>query len=150
MAGFYLGLKDVWPLILRAPRTPATSEICVYMRQGAAEYVRLQQQVRSGVAEVDTSMAEYLRRGMTDDEKMVDVALKTRAGLDAEASRELIAREPKIQEVESPVSEDDGDLVDQFLSRNALNTTVVDAEEISDTTGEASDEQLFGDDADDQ
>ena len=37
MAGFYLALRDVWPLVLRAPRVPATSEICVQVRRGAAE-----------------------------------------------------------------------------------------------------------------
>ena len=149
MAGFYLALKDIWPLILRSPRTPATSEICVYMRQGAAEYVRLQQQVRSGNSEVDTSMSEYLRKGMTDDEKLVDVALKTRAGLDAEASV-LVGEGNSIgNDTTSPIVIGTGsNPADQYLSQTALNPNVVDAEEILDAGGEASDEQLFGEDDD--
>ena len=86
MAGFYLALRDVWPLVLRAPRSLAVgsqtlgsqtlSEICVGLRRGALEYIKMQQQIREKIPNVDTSMAEYLRRGMTDDEKLVEKALR--------------------------------------------------------------------------
>jgi hypothetical protein len=78
MEGFYLALRDVWQLRINShlARDPRTAELSVLVRRGAHEYVKIQQALRSGARDVDTSMAEYLRRSMTDDEKWVDRVLR--------------------------------------------------------------------------
>lgn len=91
MSGFYLALEDVWPLVLRSPRNPETSEICVGLRRGSLEYIKMQQQIREKIQNVDTSMAEYLRRGMTEDELLVVKALAKEAALGSEVLGDLRA-----------------------------------------------------------
>jgi hypothetical protein len=78
MEGFYLALRDVWQLRINShvARETRTDELSVLVRRGAHEYVKIQQALRSGARDVDTSMAEYLRRSMTDDEKWVDKILR--------------------------------------------------------------------------
>ena len=77
-AGFYLALRDVWKIRLASHLAGknAAASITILVRKGAVEYIRMQQDLRAGQSEVDTSMAEYLRKAMTDDEKWVDKMLR--------------------------------------------------------------------------
>jgi len=86
MASFYLGLELVWRMRLRAHRLvgPPLGEVSLQIRRGAAEYIRIQERRRSGRTDVDTSMTEYLRRQMSDDEKAVDKLLLDEGELLAE------------------------------------------------------------------
>jgi hypothetical protein len=80
MKEFYYGLRDVWGLRLwkHQGREPRTAGVTTLVREGAHRYIRLQQRLRSSPhdATVDTSMAEYLYRSMSDDEKLVDKMVK--------------------------------------------------------------------------
>jgi hypothetical protein len=95
MAGLYFGLRDVWPLLIRkhaSEAEPRTSQIAVVMRKGATEYLRIQLALKekSKVGEVDTSMLEYLRKAMTEDEKIVCKKILVAAELAAEQAAEAI------------------------------------------------------------
>jgi len=108
MSGFYGALRDVWPLVIRAPRSPATSEICVCVRLGALEYIKMQQQIREKIPNVDTSMAEYLRRGMTDDERLVEQWLRKGEDLAAlaQSSKADVEKRIVLDAEEIPDTED--------------------------------------------
>lgn len=96
MATFYRALTQVWPLRLWKQRSlTAPSEVTVLVRRGAAEYIQLQQSLRAGEKDVDTSMAEYLRRQMTDDEKWVDKVLREHEEERAERDAEISALNPE-------------------------------------------------------
>ena len=79
LRALYLGLRDVWPLRVwkYVARDPRPSQVTTIVRRAAAEYIYMQQDLRSGVPGVDTSAAELLRRGMSEDEKMVEKLLGT-------------------------------------------------------------------------
>ena len=74
LAALYIGLRDVWPIrVWKHDFTEGgPEEICTFLRRAAAEYIYLQQDLRTGEPGVDASAAEILRRGMSDDEKLVE------------------------------------------------------------------------------
>jgi hypothetical protein len=90
MGGLYRALQHVWPLRIwkHLAREPRTSGITTVLREGAAKYVQIQRDLRSGVSGVDTSMLEYLRKSMTDDEKLVDRVLRDYEQKEAEVRAE--------------------------------------------------------------
>jgi hypothetical protein len=91
MAGFYKALEDVWKLRLfkHCSEPIATEEISVYMREGAVRHIEQQRAIRANVIGLDTSMDEYLRKSMDDDERKVSKRL-----LDFEANvQELAAQQ---------------------------------------------------------
>ena len=105
MEGFYLALQDVWQLRIDAhlAKDPRTAELSVLVREGAAKYVKIQQALR-GKREVDSSMAEYLRRSMTDDEKWVDKVLRE----DEQRLAEVAAEKAETAAAERPAGPDPG------------------------------------------
>jgi hypothetical protein len=92
MEGLYLGLGDVWPLLLAQhyAEIPHTSQVTTLVRKGAVEYLRVQRAIRDGDRDVDTSMLEYLRKSMDDDEKSVCKGILSSALLEREKSEELV------------------------------------------------------------
>ena len=105
MEGFYLALQDVWQLRVDAhlAKEPHTDELSVLVREGAAKYVKIQQALRAKV-EVDSSMAEYLRRSMTDDEKWVDRVLRE----DEQRLAEVAAEKAEAAAAAQPAGPDPG------------------------------------------
>jgi hypothetical protein len=104
LRALYQGLRDVWPLRIwkYVAQEPRPAEITTCVRRAAAEYIYMQQDLRSGKKDVDTSAAELLRRGMSDDEVRV-------AGLLGEQERNLA----ELIEQEGPAPGDEGgDLAD--------------------------------------
>lgn len=78
LAALYIGLRDVWPLRVwkhELATEGRAEEICTFLRRAAAEYIYLQQNLRTGKPGVDASAAEILRRSMSDDEKLVEKQL---------------------------------------------------------------------------
>ena len=90
MGGLYKALRHVWPLRIwkHLAQEPRTAGVTTILREGAAKYVQIQRDARAGVPNVDTSMLEYLRRVMTDDEKLVDKQLREYEQLEAEIREE--------------------------------------------------------------
>jgi hypothetical protein len=90
MGGLYRALQHVWPLRIwkHLAQEPRTVGVTTLLREGAAKYVQIQQDLRSGKKGVDTSMLEYLRKCMTDDEKLVDKLLREHEQRDAEVRAE--------------------------------------------------------------
>jgi hypothetical protein len=96
MASLYLALRDVWPLRIakHLAGDPRTSSITTQLRRGAAEYVKMQRDLRSAKSreDVDTSVAEMLYGGMSDDERLVVKKIKEIEEADAaEAPAEILA-----------------------------------------------------------
>jgi hypothetical protein len=81
LAALYIGLRDVWPLriwkheLREGSREGRAEEISTCLRRAAAEYIYLQQDLRTKKPGVDASAAEILRRGMSNDEKLVEKML---------------------------------------------------------------------------
>lgn len=96
LKGLYAALGDVWRLRIwkYVGQSPRPSEICIGVRRAAAEYIYLQQALRAGKKDVDTSAAEILRRGMSDDEKLVDRLLADKESADAECLAQVEAEKP--------------------------------------------------------
>jgi hypothetical protein len=78
MEGFYWAFESTWAdRILRFQgQDHATNELSVLVREGARRYIQIQHQILVKDKTVDTSMVEYLRRQMTDDEKWVEGKIK--------------------------------------------------------------------------
>jgi hypothetical protein len=74
MAGFYKALDSVWAMRLdqHYRATTRTEMISVRVRGAGAKYIALQQLVRAQTPDLDTSLAEVMRRLMTDDERLID------------------------------------------------------------------------------
>ncbi len=91
----YETIDAVWALRvwkhLAAPE-PKPVAAGLEVRRAAVEYIRTQGELRAGRRDVDTSMLEYLRRAMTDDERALDRVLTGLAARADEAERqELVA-----------------------------------------------------------
>lgn len=86
LAPLYLALRDVWPLLIwrHGSTSPRTTQITTPLRRAAAEYVYLQEDLRKQITGVDASAAELLRRGMSEDEKLVEGRLAQAARRDVE------------------------------------------------------------------
>jgi hypothetical protein len=102
--GFYSALEHVWPLRLlrRMNARSSTLEVVTFMRRGAVEYVALQLALLKDPS-TDTSMAEYLHKSMSDDEKLVCKTIVEDAKLEAET----VVEEPLTEGVLEKVGEDD-------------------------------------------
>jgi len=98
--GFYAGFRDVWELRLwkHRGREPRAACVTTHVRESAARYIKLQQQLRSGIVgqDLDTSMAAYWRQSMSDDEKLVDRLLREQE--EAIAARSVERRAEKSEE----------------------------------------------------
>jgi hypothetical protein len=128
MAGLYLGLGDVWPLLLAQhyAESPHTSQVTIHVRKGAVEYLKVQRALREGEPDVDTSMLEYLRKSMTDDERFVCKAIQSLAALEKEQSEEAIVvteDEPTLEyrdgdevSADGVEPEDDGETLEESLA----------------------------------
>jgi len=101
MASLLVGLRDVMPLRawrhFKAEGTTRTGSLVTVLRRAASEYVYMQQDLRSGVAGVDVTGAELLRRNMSDDEKEVDRLVKVH--------EEMVLEEKRQKEEEKPAPE---------------------------------------------
>lgn len=137
MATFYRALEDVWSLRIckHLSQGPRTESITTCVREGAARYIAIQQRLRRG-EDVDTSMLEYLRKSMTDDEKLVD-----RQVADYE-TKVVEVRAEQVQvpagEQEEPATSDDGG---EQLSFSDV--------EVSESGPDDADDSTAGEDADD-
>lgn len=76
MMGFYTALEPVWAMRVfrhnRATGENATTAISVRVRGIAAQFIELQQGLRTGVKNLDVSLLEFMKRKVTEDEKAVD------------------------------------------------------------------------------
>jgi hypothetical protein len=76
MTGFYTALEPVWAMRVfrhnRATGENPTTDISVRVRSIAAQFIELQKGLREGDKNLDTSMFEYMKRKVTDDEKAID------------------------------------------------------------------------------
>lgn len=102
MAGLYLALRSVFELRLwkYQAKEPRLGAVAVELRQGAATYVRTQQELRdkSGAerARVDASMLTYLRKDMTDDERAVsDLISRSEDLLSQKRAEEEVPKKPE-------------------------------------------------------
>jgi hypothetical protein len=90
MANLYEALRDVWVLRIwkHLAREPRTAGITTMLRDAASKYIKIQQDLRAGVSGVDTSLVEYLRRGMSDDEKLIERLLREHEELGVELDQQ--------------------------------------------------------------
>lgn len=121
MGGLYKALRHVWPLRIwkHQAQEPRTAGVTTILREGAAKYVQIQRDVRAGVPNVDTSMLEYLRRVMTDDEKLVDKQLREYEQLEAEIREERggeedVGEDAESSDPETPLDEPGGEDPEMF------------------------------------
>lgn len=101
MSGFYWAFEDVWAnrLWKHEKSSSHSEEVSVHVREAACKYIKLQQSIRFNDPNPDVSMAEYLRRGMTEDEKFVDAKIRNLE----EKLREIAPIELKTPAIEPPV-----------------------------------------------
>lgn len=107
MATFYRALEDVWSLRIckHMSQGPRSESITTCVREGAARYIAIQQKIRRG-EDVDTSMLEYLRKSMTDDEKLVDRQVADYETRVVEVRAEQV--QATVGEPEAPAPSEDG------------------------------------------
>ena len=113
MSGFYKAMEAVWSLRVFKHNITSkhTEEFSVYLREAAVKYIVLQQQVRSNVKEVDTSMLAIYRKVMTPDESLIAAALldyeaKDRELQDQKAEKAIVSQEEEGHYDESTVADD--------------------------------------------
>lgn len=89
-SGFYLALGQVFPLRLwkHMAMESRPNAVTFRMRKGSVEYVAVQDAVRRGEKNVDTSIMELLYKRMTADERLVAQHLAEVAGREAELAAE--------------------------------------------------------------
>lgn len=121
MSSLYLALRDVMPLRIakHLAGDPRTSTVTTQLRRGAVEYVKMQHDLRAaksgkGRKDVDTSVAEMLYKGMSDDERMVVQKIKEVEEADAaeipsEAQAEPAPEAGELAELPVSLEEDDFD-----------------------------------------
>jgi hypothetical protein len=100
LSSLYLALRDVWPLRLwkRLAREQRLEGVTTCLRRAAAEFLYMQQALRAGKKDVDTSASELLRRNMSDDEKVIVKKLEEQEGrLVVFREQELAEKGPEIQ-----------------------------------------------------
>lgn len=137
-AGFYSGLADVWPLRICKHRTQGsrTEDVTTKLRKGAVEYIRMQLDLLKS-PDADTSMAEYLRKSMTDDEKLVCKQIVSDARLDLEKKAEEVeaaqTKDPAGEEYVEKTGED----LDEVTSDESSESP---AETLDDAFAEGADE----------
>jgi hypothetical protein len=111
LRALYLAMGDVWPLRIWkhvAARENRTVGITTCVRRAASEYIFMQQALRAGCRDVDTSAAELLRRNMSEDEKTVDRLL-------GERERRIIElREQEAREAPAAAPDPGDDAADQL------------------------------------
>lgn len=129
-AGFYQALEHVWPLRISKHRStdPRADQVSTYLRRGAVEYVGMQLALIVDPA-TDTSMAEYLRKSMTADEKLVCKLVVDAARLDAERAASE-AESSDGEQAEAVAPEDSGagdDLPTEVVGESSDEGTLDDA-----------------------
>lgn len=85
-AGFYLALEQVFPLRLwkHMSKEPRPDAVTFKVRKGAVEYAEVQERIRRGDKDADSSCLDLLYQRMTDDERFVVKQLSETSVLEAE------------------------------------------------------------------
>jgi hypothetical protein len=90
MGGFYKALESVWAMRLYHHfRVPSHTEaICVKVSGMGASYFELERLLRAGKKNLDTSMAELMRRQMSADERLIAKMLAEHAEMATSLEKE--------------------------------------------------------------
>jgi hypothetical protein len=94
LRGFYLAMREVLDLRLFKYQIDPNrrSEISTEMRKAAVEFMRLQAAIRAKRPNLDTSMLEYLRQSMSEDESAVYRKLRAHETASAELEAQRAAK----------------------------------------------------------
>lgn len=121
LAGLYLGMADVWPLLIAQhyAEEPHASQVTTLVREGATKYLNTQLSLVSGAQGLDTSMLKLLRESMSDDERLICKQVVAAATLEHERVSEVAAAPPSSPEAEyvegGGGDEGEGDELDEDL-----------------------------------
>jgi hypothetical protein len=106
MGGFYKALEPIWAMRLNQhyqQRSMHTEKISVRVFGSGSKYIALQQGLRMKKPDLDTSLAEIMKRLMSDDEKVVEKLI---------AEHEIFSRTLQAEKKEAAMATVDASVVE--------------------------------------